>query len=131
MTDWLIDDVVVPGDLEWIDRSRWSPTKQAEDLSLAGGVIVQRSTQTAGRPLTIETSHRGVFVTYATVLALEALRDDVDNQVFEVTEPDGVTKHTCRFRHSDGQPVDAAPLQFRSPPHPDDIYNLTIRLMIL
>lgn len=126
MSDWIIHTITLPGDLLWTDE-HWSPTKQAEDLSLAGGLLVQRSTQQSGRPITLDT-YRGVFVTRAEVLSLEALRDDSVNQKFAVTAPDGKT-YQCRFRHGDGPPVDAAPIHFRSPPAPEDIYNLTLRLM--
>lgn len=129
MSDWDIGGVVLPGDLEWTDRATWHPQKQAEALSLAGGVILQRSVQVAGRPLTLETSQPGVFVTYADVQALENLLAQQDGPLI-VIEPGG-TEHTCRWRHSDGAPIDAAPLLFRSPVAPGDIYNLTLRLMII
>ncbi|HSH47128.1 MAG TPA: hypothetical protein VK991_00850 [Halomonas sp.] len=65
--NWTIDTIELPGDLRWADR-HWSPTKQAEDLSLAGGVLIQKSTQTAGRPITLET-WAGVLVDYTQVVA--------------------------------------------------------------
>lgn len=128
MSDWQVDTLTLPGDMEWTDRTRWSPTKQSEELSLSGGVIIQKSTQTAGRPITIETNRRGVFVTYAQVKALESLRDNPLTGAFTLSDPDGTTQQV-RFRHSAGEPVDAAPIHFRSPPADEDIYNLTLRLI--
>lgn len=124
--NWTIDTIELPGDLRWSDR-HWSPTKQAEDLSLAGGVLIQNSTQTAGRPITLET-WQGVLVDYAQVVALEALRDDIETGVITVTAPDN-TEYQCRFRHADGNPVDAAPLWARNWHEAGDPYNLTLRLM--
>lgn len=127
--DWLInDEIILPGDLMWADE-HWQPRRQSEDLSLSGGVIIQRSRQTAGRPITLET-YRGVFVTRAEVLALESLLDDVDKSTFEVKTPEGAV-YPCAFRHSDGPPIDAAPLQFRSPQLETDIYDLTVRFMMV
>lgn len=123
---WTIDTIELPADLRWVDR-HWSPTKQAEDLSLAGGVLVQKSTQVAGRPITLET-WAGVLVDYADVVALEALRDDTDTGAFTVTAPDGAT-YQCRFRHAQGNPVDAAALFDRDYHAAGDPYNLTLRLM--
>lgn len=130
MSDWQIDNITLPGDVEWIDRTRWSPTKESQELSLSGGVIIQRSTQQAGRPITLQTSKRGVLVTLSDVQALEALRDNPSFGPFIVTEPDG-SQHQCRFRYSDGEPIDAAPLFYKSPPQGSDPYNLTLRLMIV
>ncbi|MFW5926653.1 MAG: hypothetical protein ACOCSR_01260 [Wenzhouxiangella sp.] len=128
MSDWQIDNITLPGDLRWPDR-HWSPTKQAEDLSLGGGVIVQKSDQTAGRPITLETS-RNVLVYHEDVVALEQFRDDPATDVFTVTAPDG-TEYQCRFRFSQGNPVDASPLFPRNTHETGDPYNLTLRLIVV
>jgi len=127
MSNWIVGGVVLPGDLEWTDELT-PARKQAEAISLAGGMIVQRSTQAAGLPVTLETP-RDVYVTRQDVMDLVALRDDPATDVFEVTHPDGRT-FNCRFRHGGGLPVDHSNRWFRSPPQASDGWHtLTVRLM--
>jgi len=126
MSNWVIGTVTLPGDLQWIDEA-WTERKQSESLSLAGGTIIQTSTQTTGRPITLVTDN-GAYVTRQQVLDLIAFRDLPDTDTFTVTHPDGRT-FTCRFRHGDGLPIDASNAMFRSPPEALDRYDLTLRLM--
>ena len=125
---WTIDTIELPGDLLWSDELTWSDRKQNERPSLAGGEIVQRSTKTSGRPITLTTPN-GVWVTRAQVNALRALADTADT--FTVTHPDGRT-FTCQFRWGgNAGPVDAAYVLFRSPPDDGDPCTMTLRLMIV
>lgn len=127
--NWVIDTIQLPGDLEWIDE--FTPaTRQAESTSLNGTPIVQRSRLASGLPMTLQTPPL-VFVTRQQISDLVALRDDANTDVFQVTHPDGRT-FNCRFRHSDGLPVDWANTLFRSPPEAADAWHtLTLRLMIV
>ena len=125
---WLIDDIELPGDMLWSDEMTWTNRKQREGMSLAGGVIIQRSTQVAGRPITL-TTPQGVWVTRAQVNALRALADTAGT--FTVTHPDSRT-FTCQFRWGGNTgPVDAAYVLFRSPPADGDPCTMTLRLMIV
>ena len=127
MSNWQIGPVILPGDLEWIDEFR-PLRRQSESLSLAGGSIVQRSTQLTGIPITLQTPPR-VFVTRQQITDLLALVDDAQVDTFLARHPDG-RDFTCRFRHRDGQPVDWANTFFRSPPQATDGWHtLTLRLM--
>lgn len=128
MSDWQVGTVTLTGDLEWIDRTRYSSTTQTEESSLDGSLIIEKWTRSVGRPITLDTNRPGVWVTYADVVALEALRDNSETDIFTLTEPDG-TERQVRFRYSNGEPIDAAPIRFRSIPEPTDAYNLTLRLM--
>lgn len=128
MSTWQIGSIVLPGDLQWSDELTWSPRKQAETISLGGTTIIQRSTQVTGRPVTITTPLR-VWVTRQQVLDLMAFHANPSTDAFIVTHPDG-REITCRFRSGGSDsPVDAAPVQFRSPPIATDPYTLTLRLM--
>ena len=124
--NWQIGPVTLPGDLEWTEELNWSPRKQAESISLAGSVLIQRSTQISGQPITLVTPQR-VWVTREQVKALLDFAAEADS--FMVTHPDG-REIPARFRYagSDG-PVDAAPVIFRSPPIDSDPYTMTLRLM--
>ncbi|MFW6341182.1 MAG: hypothetical protein ACOC0Q_09975 [Wenzhouxiangella sp.] len=124
--NWQIGTVTLPGDLEWSDELTWSPRRQAETTSLAGSTIIQRSTQVSGRPITLVTP-QGVWVTRQQILDLLTYAETVD--AFTVTHPDG-REIVARFRYDgNDSPVDAAPIQFRSPPIATDPYTLTLRLM--
>lgn len=128
MSNWMIDTIDLPGDLYWSDELTWSSRKQDETTSLAGGNIIQRSTQTAGRPITL-TTPRHVWVTRAEVDALIALAEDPNTDTFTVDHPDG-RQFTCAFRHAgNASPVDAAPIHPRDTPDPADPCTLTLRLM--
>lgn len=130
MSDWDVGGVTLPGDLEWTDELAWAESREAQDLSLSGGVLIQKSKQAGGRPLTLDTDN-SVYVTRQQVLDLQALRDNEAVDTFTVNHPDGRT-FTCRFRYGDGLPVDAANTLFRSPPQPvDGFHDLTLRLMIV
>lgn len=125
--NWQLGTIILPGDLQWIDEI-WQAAKQAEDPALNGGVIIQRSRQVAGRPMTLQTPP-GVFVTRQQVLDLSAFHDDENTDVFTVTHPDA-REFQCRFRHGDGQAVDADNTYFLSPPEPGDAWHtLTLRMM--
>ena len=126
MSDWQIGNLTLPGDLEWVDELGWTDRKQRERTSLAGTVITQRSTQVSGRPITIVTG-QGFLVTRQQVLDLQQMAETADS--FQVTHPDGRV-FQCRFRW-DGSlaPVDSATASYQSPPEPDDLCTLTLRLM--
>lgn len=128
MTDWNIGGVILPGDIEWVDE--FTPArKQSESMALSGGVIIQRSTQIAGLPMTLQTP-REVFVSRAQIEALTALIEDPDLDVFAVTHPDD-RLFNCRFRYGSGLPLDWDNTWFRSPPESADAWHtLTLRLMI-
>lgn len=128
MSTWQIGSVTLPGDLEWSDELTWSSRRQSERTSLNGTAIIQRSVQTTGRPVTL-TTPQGVWVTRQRILDLIALHQNPATDAITVTHPDG-REIVCRFR-ADGNdsPVDAAPIQFRSPPIATDPYTLTLRLM--
>lgn len=128
MSNWQIGSVTLPGDLEWSDELTWSSRRQSERTSLSGATLVQRSVQVSGRPVTL-TTPQNVWVTRQQVLDLIALHENPATAAFTVTHPDG-REIVCRFR-ADGNnsPVDAAPVQFRSPPIATDPYTLTLRLM--
>jgi hypothetical protein len=126
--NWQIGPVVLPGDLEWSDELTWSPRRQSEEMSLAGTVILQRSTQVSGRPVTLATP-QGVWVTRQNVLDLHAFYELPSTDSFIVQHPDG-RELVCKFRTSGNEsPIDAAPIQFLSPLVSTDPYTMTLRLM--
>lgn len=127
MADWQIGSVTLPGDLLWSDELTWTDRKQSERISLAGGNIIQRSTQQAGRPITL-TTRTGVLVTRQQVDDLLALANDENTDTFTVTHPDART-FLCTFRHGGNGPVDGVPIQPYDTPDPDDPCTLTLRLM--
>lgn len=125
MSNWTLGTVTLPGDLQWTDEI-WTERRQNETGTLNGGRVIQKSTQQAGRPVTI-TTPANVYVTRQNVLDLITFHDAELTDSFTVTLPDARTL-ICRFRHGGGLPVDAAPLIDYSPPDPNDYYTLTLRL---
>lgn len=117
------------GDLKWTDEFLWSPIRQNQNVTVGGSLVVQSSTQLAGRPITLEGGRdgRGYFAVQprATINALRAIeiagREMVlvwsDARVFNVT-----------WRTTDGPPIEAEPVQHMVPHVDEDLYTVILRL---
>lgn len=125
MSDWQIDNIDVPGDLEWIDRA-WVGKRQVDALSITGTAISQVSRQLTGRPITLITPS-AFLVARSLCESLESHADDDELSDFTVTTPEG-DSFLCRYRWSDGLPIEYAPDFYESPAQATDLCTLTIRL---
>lgn len=123
----LAEDYDLGGDqLEWVDEFDWDPIAQEQDRSLTGALIIQEGVKLYGRPITLE-SNEAAWFTLATIQALLALRDQL-GKVMLLTLPTGAS-HYVTWNRAAGAPVVAKPLFRKVAPSPDDLYNLTLRLI--
>jgi hypothetical protein len=68
-------DVQLPQDLHWIDES-WSPISMSTEITLTGSLVVQESTMSSGRPITLQGNEDMGWVPrniYDTLLNMAAL----------------------------------------------------------
>ena len=68
-------DIMLPQDLEWIDEFTWTPVKQNVSTSLSGGLIIQESVQSKGRPLTLQGKDDMAWVKRSVGNSLLQMRD--------------------------------------------------------
>lgn len=118
--------VTLPGDLRWADEFAWAPVVQSSEYSLTGALIVQEAVKLAGRPITLEATQDGLWVTRATVLAVQALAE-TPGWSGTLTLHDGRT-FTVGFRDDR---ISAEPVRHIAPLESGDAYTLTIKLQTL
>lgn len=131
-TVFTLDDIELPGDLEWIDEFDWSPVAAQTEVTLGGSLLVEESAQLAGRPITLRTGQAGStlwgVVPRSTVLALQALANTPRDTPMTLTLPDERTFDVL-FRHTE-LAVEARPQRHVWPPEDTDLYLLTLRLQV-
>lgn len=127
-----LDDIELPGDLEWVDEFTWSSTAAQTEVTLGGSLLVEESAQLAGRPITLRSGQSGNtlwgVVPRSTVLALQALADIPRDTPMTLTLPDA-REFAVLFRHGE-LAVEARPQRHVWPPEPTDFYLLTLRLQV-
>lgn len=122
-----LEGISLPDDMEWIDETDWTPVEQSTEYSLTGALVIEAATKQAGRPITLASYDGDVWVSRATVLALQTLAAVAGQELLLTLWGDAT--YTVMFRHGDGPPVEAAPIFPVSPPADEDWYTLTLRLM--
>ena len=130
-----IGSVELPPDLQWVDEFDTGSdlVGQDERITITGALVIQASAQQAGRHMTLEGRLDG-NVAFATLTRtqVEALRAlaAVPGEVYTVTLSDGRT-FDATFRRDNGPAVKATPLKHIDPPLPDDLYTVTISLILV
>jgi len=130
-----IGSVELPPDLQWVDEfdAGSDLVGQDERITITGALVIQASAQQAGRRMTLEGRLDG-NVAFATVTRtqVEALRAlaAVPGEVYTVTLSDGRT-FDAAFRRDNGPAIKATPLRHIDPPLPDDLYVVTISLILV
>lgn len=97
------------GSLVWADEHEWTGIAQTTARVFGGGLVVQQSALTAGRPLTLEGGLAWARISRANLLALVALLDVAGAADYTVTLADG-RRYTCTGRRDQGPPVTATRL---------------------
>ncbi len=121
-----LDAIELPGDLEWTDEHAWSPVRQNIEFSLTGAMIVEESSQQAGRPITLEGGSGSCWITKAQV---EAIQAKVDQAGLEMVLNYHGTAYDVMFLRDRGNPFDARLVRRIENPGADDYYHFTLRLM--
>lgn len=102
-----LDAVELPDDLEWVDEFTWTPVAQNMEYGATGALFIQESEKQAGRTITLEGEEDMCWVPRSTVLALQALRDQTDNEMTLTLEDDRTFQ--VRFLQS-GNPIEVSPV---------------------
>ncbi len=111
---------------EWVDQYEWSDIKQSLTRTVGGGIVVEESTVTAGRPVTIASGEK-VWITKAVLDSLLILIDTID-KTYTLTLDD-TTTITVMFDRSSGSPYSAKPVWRKNVQEATDYFTLTLRLI--
>lgn len=121
----ILGTVTLDDNMQWIDRAQQAPVAQSDQRTVAGNLVTFAQGLTLGRPITLEANEDQGWITFAEVLALEALAAvagatyslQIEAEFFAV-----------QFRHVDPPAVDFRPLISRLNIAPADFMVGQIRL---
>jgi len=116
--------VTLPDNVRWRDEFAWSAVTQATERTLSGAMVVEETPRQSGRPITLE----GLWCDRSTVEALRTLEEQVATEM-TLDLPDGRT-FTVLWRRDSEPALRADPLlPAVIDPDPDELYEVTLRLM--
>lgn len=124
MTAISLDGITLPADLQWPDEFNWSGVRQRIETTLSGALVVEDTSQTKGRPITLEGGQNAAWVKRSTVKALHTIAQ-VASAVY-VLDYHGTT-YNVMFNQAAG-PISAEEVQRLANPDDDHLYTLTLRL---
>lgn len=114
-------------DLYWADEHSWAAVEQSVSRGLTGAPIVQAAARQAGRPITLRNhDDRSGWLTRADMAQLAAWAN-VPGQRLTLSLLGG--NYLVIFRHHDGGPFEATPVEFYSDPELTDYVLATLRFM--
>jgi hypothetical protein len=113
--------VILPDDLEWIDRYEWTQVKEKVEVTLNGNLVIQTATQIKGRPITLKGGADYGWIDRDTIAALQQLADAGENMTLTFADN---TSYNVRFRYEQGA-FSASPIL----PNLEYYNNVIIRLI--
>ena len=111
-----LDSITLP-DMIWADEFDWRPVVQRTERTLTGKLMIEEASLHKGRPITLTDT----WITRSTLEQLQILASAPANT------------HTLTiqaWRHSE-QALTAEPIKPVTDPDGDDLYSLTLRLMVV
>jgi hypothetical protein len=81
--------LTLPSDLVWKDEAKWTPVATAKSVTLGGSLIVEKSAQAFGRPITLGNQADGAWLTSNEVDALRAAEAAQGDTPMTLTLNDG------------------------------------------
>ena len=120
--------VDLPDDLYWSDELAWTPVQQSVERSITGALIVQSGLRVGGRPITLQPfeAQQSSWISRA---ALQQLQSWAAQPELTLQLQLRGQLRSVMWRHQDGEPVQAQPVQHLSDVQPEDAYVATLRLM--
>ena len=118
-----IGSITIPDNTVWLDRYDWTGVHKAVTRTIGGGLVIQTTDKTGGRPVTLDLG----WVAKSTLDDLAALRDDSETESFTVTLPDATTI-TCAFAPVE-VPIRAEPLQSYTTHQDPDYFQVVVQLV--
>ncbi|MDD5277197.1 MAG: hypothetical protein PHR16_14080 [Methylovulum sp.] len=122
----VLDALVLPSGLIWIDEFDWTPVEQVVTQTLTGALIIESGVRQAGRPITLTGSADSGWADRALIKALATKAADPILQM-TLTLHDART-FTVMFLQSK-TPVEARLLIDYNAPDDTDAYTLILRLI--
>ena len=127
ITKHILDGIVIPAGLIWVDEYNWVAPMRAHEYSITGALIVDECIRKAGRPITLQGTNDHGWVERSVVDALWQLANsDAVAATHELTLVDG-RSYTVRFATED--PVSAEPIVRAELPADSLPYIVTLRLV--
>ncbi|PHS23508.1 MAG: hypothetical protein COA83_09730 [Methylophaga sp.] len=120
-----LDGITLPQALVWADEYEWSPVSQGVKKTLTGALIVVEQKQLKGREITLQGDPESTWINKAD---LELLRAKANTADLTMTLSYHGTNYSVMFLRSQ-TPIDAQLIVPFENPQPDDVYNITLRLM--
>lgn len=113
--------------LIWVDEFDWTGIVSEVSAAVNGNLVVQEAAVTSGRPVTLKGGVDYGWLTRSDLLALQALAG-VPEATYTLTY--GGTEHTVRWRHEEGQVIEATPvIDYEAADHGDDYHQITLKLI--
>jgi hypothetical protein len=106
--------ITLPDDMLWPDEFKWTPVAQQWDISLGGSQIIEISTQSFGRPITLIGDPEGPWVDATTMDALRAAEIAQGDTPMTLTLPDGRTFSVLFFGSGSTPAVDGDQVVLRA-----------------
>ena len=120
----ILDSIILPSELNWVDEHDWQPVQQNFTRSLGGRLFVQKRSVIKGQPITLASYTDPEWIDKATLdqlIALAAL-GQVMTLVFK-----GVS-YQVMFDYSAGA-IEASPIKDIVTQSPSDFYTIIIKLV--
>lgn len=108
--------------LDWVDQLTWQPIGQRIRYALQGNVVITENVR-AGRPITLVAEEPWCWLSLATVNALVALAQEI-NQTHTLTWRDGTT-YSVRFRRDTG-PLELTPINALKQHYTGTVYLIEV-----
>ena len=122
-----LDTIVLPDELTWSDEFAWSATVQQQTYTLSGALIVEESTTTAGRPISL-TSSGAAVVTRAQLKALKA-KEALAGEKMTLTIWDG-RRFSVIWRR-DPLGITTTPFIDYADPDDDALYEINLNFTVI
>ena len=122
-----LDAIALPEDLIWSNEYDWSKVTQDVKKSLTGALIIQESSQSEGRLITLTGGTDFAWITKATLDLIQAEIDTVDNTM--ILTINGQAYTVIFIRAGNTSPMVAKQIKELSNPDADDFYSITLNFM--
>lgn len=122
-----LDAITLPADLIWTNEYDWSKVTQDVKKSLTGALIIQESSQSKGRLITLTGGTDFAWITKATLDLIQAEIDTIDNQMTLTIHDQAFT--VIFIRSGNTSPMVAKQIQELSNPDATDNYSITLNFM--
>jgi hypothetical protein len=121
-----LNDIEIPG-LIWSDEFDWTGVVSEVSPAVNGNLVVQEAAVTSGRPVTLKGGADFGWLKRSALLALQALAA-VPEATYTLSY--NGTDYTVRWRHEDGQVIEATPvIDYEDAEPGDDYHQITLKLI--